>query len=68
MLLFNLFSNRLDDFFNTFDNENIINCCLTRNAISPPLLGTGKNRVIDCSKIKKGALGRNRVAGHSKMK
>ena len=45
VLLSNAFSNRLDDFVDTSDKENVIGCRQTRNATSPQLPGTGRNRV-----------------------
>ncbi len=60
--LSNVFSNRLDDLVDSSDKEDVIRCRRTRNATSPRLPGTGRNRIAE-----EGALGRNRVAGHSEM-
>ena len=46
VLLFNAFSNRLDDFVNTSNKKDVINHYQTRNATSPQLLGTRRNRVV----------------------
>lgn len=67
MPLFNLLSNRLDDFLNTSNEENVINHCQTKNATSLQLLNIGKNRVAGYSEIENGALGRNKVANYSQI-
>ena len=64
--LSNVFSNRLDDFVDTSDEEDVISRRWTRNATSPWLPRRGKNRIAGNSQMQEGALGRNRVAGHSK--
>ena len=45
MLLSNSFNNRLDDFIDTSDEEDVINRRQTRNATSPRLSGIGRNGV-----------------------
>lgn len=67
MLLSNLFRNRLDDFVNSSDKEDVIYHCQTKNARSPWLLSTKKNRVTGHFAIKEGVLWRNRNIGHSTM-
>ncbi len=57
-----MFSNRLDDLVDSSDEEDVIRCRRTRNATSPRLPGTGKNRIAE-----EEASGRNRVASHSEM-
>lgn len=63
----NVLSNKLDDFVNTFDKEDIINCYQTRNATSPWLLNTERNRIADHSKIKEKALTKNKPASQTKI-
>ena len=50
MLLSNMFNNKLNDFVDSSDKEDVISCHQNKNAISPQLP----------------AIGRDRVAGHSK--
>ena len=45
MLLFNMFSNKLDNFINISNEENIINQCQNRNLTNPRLLSIGRNKV-----------------------
>ncbi len=61
--LSNMFSNRLDDLVDSSDEKNVICCRRTRNATSPRLPVTRRNRISE-----EGASGKNRVAGHSEMK
>lgn len=67
ILLSNLFSNRLDNFVNSFDKENIICYCQTKKVTSSWLLDIKKNRVVNYFKIKKKALEKNRIIGYSKI-
>lgn len=66
--LFNIFSNRLDNLVNSYDEENIISHCQNRNATSPQLPAIEKNRVAGHSKIEEGATERNRVTGCFEIK
>lgn len=50
--LSNVFSNKFDNFVNSFDKKNVIYCCQTKNTTSW-LSNIGKNIVADYSKIKK---------------
>ena len=68
MPLSNVFSSRLDDLVNSSDKKDVIRCRQIKNAISPELLRTRKNKIASYSKIKEETSGRNRVAGHSEMK
>lgn len=63
-----MFNNRLDDLVDTSNKEDVISCYQTRNATSPWLSNTKRNRVADYFKTKKEALRRNKVADHSKIK
>lgn len=67
MLLFNIFSNRLNNLFNSFYKENLIYWHQTKNAPSFNLPNNWKNRVADHFEINEGISGKNRVAGHSKI-
>lgn len=51
MLLFNLFSNRLDDLVNIFNKEDIIRYYLSRNTTNPWLLTIQRNKVTNNFKI-----------------
>lgn len=62
-----MFKNRFDNFVNTSNRENIISCCQTKNVTSFWLLEIKKNRVASNSQLQKGALGRNKVIGYSKI-
>lgn len=44
-----MFSNRLDDFINISDEENIISHCRTRYATNSRLSGIGKNKLVSHS-------------------
>ena len=65
--LSNIFSNRLNDFIDNSDDENVISCRQRRNATSLRLPATGRDKVIDHSRMEEGAAGRNKVASHSRM-
>lgn len=65
--LSNMFSNRLDDFVNSFNKKDIICCHQIKNATSFQLSDTRRNKVIDHFKIEKRASEKNKVAGHSKI-
>ncbi len=45
MPLSNMFSNRLDDLVDSSDEEDVISCRQNRNATSPQLSATGRDRV-----------------------
>ncbi len=45
MSLSNMFSNRFDDLVNNSDKEDIISRCQNRNATSPQLPATGRDKV-----------------------
>ena len=66
--LSNVFNNKLDNFVNTSDDEDVISRRQTRNATSPQLPGRGKNRVAGNSQMQEGASRRNKVASHSERK
>lgn len=67
MLLSNIFSNKLDDFVNSSNNEDIISHCQKRNTISPQLLVTERNGVASHSKIEQGIVGRNKVTSYYRI-
>lgn len=66
-LLSNIFSNRLDDFVNSYDEKDVISYCQNRNTMSLQLFVIEKNRVADHSEIEKRAIERNRVISCSEM-
>ena len=68
MLLSNILSNKLDDFFDISDNKNFISCRQKRNMINSRILFTRRNKVADHFKIKKKVAGRNKVASYFGMK
>lgn len=68
VLLSNIFSNRLDDLVNSFDNNNVISHHQRKNATSSQLLVIGKNRVTSHSGIEKKAARKNRIASYSEIK
>lgn len=51
--LSNIFSNRLDDFVDNSNKEDVISCCQNWDATSPWLLAIEKNKVVGHSEIKK---------------
>ena len=63
--LSNILSSRLDDFFNSSDDKNIISHRQKRNTINSRLSATRINGIAGYSGTEEGAIGRNRVAGHS---
>lgn len=65
--LFNVFTNRLDNFINTSNKKNVISHCQTRNVTSLWLPGTRRNKLAGYSEIEKGALRKNRVTSHFKI-
>lgn len=65
--LSNMFSNRLDDLVDSSDEEDVISRRRNRNATSPGLPATGRNRVAGHSDMEEGATERNRVAGRSEI-
>lgn len=65
--LYNIFSNRLDDFVDSSDDKDVINRRQRRNATSPRLPTTGRNGAADHFGMEEGAAGRNRIAGHSRI-
>lgn len=68
MLLFNIFSNKLDNFVNSSDNEDIISHYQKKNTTSPWLPITGRNRVASHSGMEEKTAETNRIAGYSGIK
>lgn len=66
--LFNIFSNRLYNFDNSFKKDNIISHCQNRNVMSFELLAIKKNSIINLIKINENTLKRNRDVGHFEIK
>lgn len=66
--LSNIFSNRLDNFVDNFNKEDVISHCQNWNATSPSLLAIEKNRVVSHSEIEKRVNKRNRFISYSKVK
>lgn len=66
-LLSNIFNNRLNDFVNSSDKEDIISRYQNRKVTSLWLLATGKNRVTSNSEIEEEAIARNRITSYSKI-
>ena len=66
--LFNIFSNRLDDFVDSSDNKDLISGRQSKNTTSPQLPATKRNRDTGYSKMEERAIKKNRVAGHSEIK
>lgn len=60
MTLSNLFSNKLNNLVNSFEEENIISCHPGKNATSPQLLATKRNRVTSNSELDEGMEGSNK--------
>lgn len=54
MRLSNMFNNRLDDFVDSSNEENVISHRQNRNATSPQLPGTERSRVVGHSRLEKG--------------
>lgn len=46
-----MFSNRLDDLIDSFDEEDVISRCQNRDSTSPRMLATGRNKVAGHSEI-----------------
>lgn len=68
MPLFNIFSNRPNDFTNSSDKENNISRYQSRNAISPWLLAIWKNSIADPIEIDKSTSRKNRNTNHFNIK
>ena len=67
VLLFNIFSNRLDELIDSSNNKDVISCRQKRNVTIPQLPATEKNRVAGHSGMEEGTAGWNKVASHSEM-
>lgn len=67
MPLFNVFSNRLNDFTNISNKKDVISRRQIKNATSPQLPDTKKNKVVNNSQMQKGILRKHKVAGYSKI-
>lgn len=67
MLLSYIFGNRLVDFINISNKENIINRYQIRSVISFKVLSTRKNSVISNSQLQKKVWEKNRFANHFKV-
>ena len=63
MPLSNLFSNKLDDLVDSFDDKDVISRRRKENVTRPRLSVIGRNEVASHFEIEKGATGKNRVAG-----
>ena len=64
--LSNAYGNRIDDFVDNSNEKDVISRRQFRNATSPRLTGTGRNRVASHSEMEERATRRNRITGHSK--
>lgn len=64
MLLSNILSNKLDDFVDNFDKEDVISCHQNRNAIIPQLPDTEMSRVAGYFGPEEGIKNTNRDMSH----
>lgn len=67
MLLSNLFSKRLNDFVNSFNNKNIIYCCKINNNINLWLVDTGRNSFASYFEKEKKATKKKKIADNFKI-
>lgn len=68
MQLSNIFINKLDNLVDSSDDKDIISRHWSENATSCQLQAIGRNRVADHSKIEEETVEINRVASHSEKK
>lgn len=68
MLISNILSNRIDNFVNSFDEEDIISHRQTKNATRSQQPSTRRNKIVVYSKREEWATRRNRIAEHSKKR
>ena len=68
MPLFNIFSNKLNDFVNNFNNKDVISRCQKENTTNSQLLAKKRNIVANYSQIEEETIRKNRIISYFEIK